>query len=191
MAICPTRHRQQRQHGTHGGGQAESARPLPRPPPAALGFLVFVTGHPPQVTLPLGNSRPDSGRTSGRAHADTAPWPQQTCPSCMLGLSAPLPLTRPAGEASGGPPPPSCFSGLPPSGGCFPSPEGPAQASPAEAPHAASTFFCVVGSLGKTEDRQSPRGPARGGDGQDRSALLCPALPCEQDRATGGGRRAR
>lgn len=36
-----------------------------------------------------------------------APWPQQTCPSCMPGLSAPLPLTRPAGEASGGLPPPA------------------------------------------------------------------------------------
>lgn len=172
------------------GARLSQLVPSPRPLPAALGFLVFVTGHPPQVTLPLGNSRPDSGRTSGRARADTAPWPQQTCPSCMPGLSAPLPLTRPAGEASGGLPP-AASQACRPSGGCFPSPEGPAQASPAEAPHAASTFFRVAGSLGKTEDRQSPRGPARGGDGQDRSALLCPALPCEQDRATGGGRRAR
>lgn len=103
----------------------------------------------------------------------------------MPGLSAPLPLTRPAGEASGGLPP-AASQACRPSGGCFPSPEGPAEASPAEAPHAASTFFRVVGSLGKTEDRQSPRGPTRGGDGQDRSALLCPALPCEQDRATEG-----
>lgn len=180
VTICPTRHRQEMQDRIRGV-HTESARPLPAAPLSRTPcFLAFVTRRPPPSPCSL---NPPSGLTRPRLRPHSLPGGGRGWPSCVLGLSASLRLPRPAREASSNLHPaasraywPSGAASPPWRGRASIAARGPGRSH--AGPFAASTFFRMVGSLGKTGDKQSPRGPARGGDGQDLSALLCPALPC-------------
>lgn len=179
VTICPTRHRQEMQDRIHGV-QTESARPLPAAPLSRTPcFLAFVTRRPPVTLLP---------EPSERAHATTAeasqpPWRWQRL-AVMRARPVRVAAAPTSCQRSFQQPPPSCVPALLALWGRFPSLEGKVKhrrprlrVQPCRAV-CSQHVLPYVGSLAKTGDKQSPRGPARGGDGQDLSALLCPALPC-------------
>lgn len=162
----------------------------PRPPqPHALLSSVCQLTARPRSPCSLKTPCLTAGEPTGRAHANTAetsqpPWQWQ---SLSIVRAGPVCITAAHTSCwrSFQQPPPSCILGLLAMWGLLHLPGG-ASASIATqgsghshgGQFAASMFFRTVDSLGKTGDKQSPRGPARGGDGQDSSALLCPALPC-------------
>lgn len=192
VTICPTRHRQEMQDRIHGV-QTESARPLPAAPLSRTPcLLAFVTRRPPQSPCSL---NPPSGLTPPRLRPHSLPGGGRGCPSCVLGLSASLRLPRPARAASGDLHPAAsraCW----PSGAASPPWRGRSSIA-ARGPgcsharlFAASTFFRMSAVLQKQET-SSPQGDPPGAV-MDRTCQPCSALHCpaEQDRATGGGRRA-